>query len=298
MKMIYLMLLLSCSTVEQKDPAPADISLVKEKLETLHEEAGEDSIYNGWMLDGCDSMLFQGKYQATAGALPLDPRTAQLSGEAGRFFRRGSKPCNLDGKDVGSKTTWSRDMGIGLIYWAYRTKNLSVLADHFNYGKAHNWQMGKPLDDGRVIYTPNIISLLSNAIVSLGGSSSLHQKWPTIYPSGLKSYQAHLQVLQIALRGEIATNKVDKPQKPEAELNMSISGSMYRRLEEHSKREPKNPLYQAVYGKYSGDMQPAIDACLDGYTEEDSRCGTEEHGCQIAEIAFACDFVIRVFEGK
>lgn len=285
---------LSCSKVDEKKPSDSSgLKSVEQKLEDLHKEALELRLDNGWLDDGCDAMLFQGKYQATEGAFYLDPRSAELSGEAGRFFRRGSTPC-WDEKDLGSKTTWSRDMGLGLIYWLFRTKNLSALEDHATYGTQNKWQMGKPYDDGRVVYTPNMLSLLYNAIAVLGGDNSLHRAWPPAYPTGLIDYQAHLQVLSIALRGELARKLEDAPQKPRKGLLLSISTTMYDRLEEHAQRDP-NPLYLAVLGKYSGNMKPAVDACLEEVVPEWDRCSKRE--CRIPDLAFACDFIMRVLKG-
>jgi len=170
------------------------MELVQAKIERLKSELEEND--HGWVVDGCDAMLWEGKYRAVVGGGNVD--AAKL--EKGRWGRR-PVPCWANGEDLGSKTTWSRDMGLGFMFWMFRTGNLDNLVEHGNYGKKKNWKMGEPFADGRVYYTPNMIGTLFRAIKKMGGDSDLNILLPSSYPSGLEGFHAHLLVLRIALNG-------------------------------------------------------------------------------------------------
>lgn len=290
------LLLVACASVESKDPEPTDrLSEVREKVDSLTVELLEMEDEHGWIATGCDAMLWEGKARAVIGGGALQAAER----EPGRYGRRPD-PC-WDGKDLGSPTTWSRDMGIGLLYWAWRNKDLRALLDHEKYGRENSWVMGEPLADGRAVYTPNMIGTLYEVIHVLGGPSNTNRHWPNSYSSGLSDFEAHLLVLRIALRGEVAESDLDKPRSEDTAFEndlglLSISGTMFKRLEEQAEREPGNALFQAVLGHYSGDMDPAIDACLSDYQAEYVRC--EGGSCELIEKLFACDYILRVYDDR
>jgi hypothetical protein len=71
---------------------------------------------------------------------------------------------------------------------------------------------------------------------------------------------------------------------------------MLARLREHADRDPRDPLFAAALGVYTGDMGPALDACLAGdqYAGSYTRCdGGDGRACQLASWLFACDLVLR-----
>ena len=120
-----------------------------------------------------------------------------------------------------------------------------------------------------------------------------------MYSPFLTGYQAHLQVLGIWLRGEIAQqlNDMDAIPKPKTGLYelATISNQMYSRLEEHYTREPDNPFYAYMIGLYSGNMQPAIDLCLD----EDMPMGSyvpDDYSNKLAEWIWSCGLVLESYE--
>ena len=297
-------ILISCGVVDKKDPPhETDIEDVKLHLAALKTIALNDADENGWIATDCDGMLWNGKYAA---ATSLGDITSSEFDASGRFGRTPAKRCFEEGKDNGSKSTWSRDMAIGFIYWAFRTDDLDVLQRHSNYGTSNQWKMGEPLSDGRVLYNPGLIGLLYNAIYSLGGSKNTNRLWPSIWPSGLTDFEAHLQVLKIALVGEIAEslNEADAiPQRPLIGGDhlglLSISTTMYKRLEEHAQREPNDVFFQVVYAKYSGDYSHAINLCsgqITGIHAGYVRCD-DNISCKLANEIFACDFLVRQFNG-
>jgi len=181
--------------------------------------------------------------------------------------------------------------------------------------------MGKPLSDGRVLYSPQVIGMLYQMIYSLGGPDNANRHWPSVYPSGLDDFEAHLQVMSIVTRGEISRKQGDAdaiPRKPEGNLYrlryksssgyqlqefveedgymrlLSINEIMYERLREHANREPNCPMYQSAFAIYSGDYTKAIELCemasppICSYV----RCD-EEKRCKLADDAYACDLILR-----
>lgn len=278
--LVLALLLVGCAAEKNEDAEPV-VSDKLGPLKELHDSRIAEAIALsdnewGWITpDDCDGMLWTGK--AAAGGQPNVNIVGSEYEDEGRLGRRPPPDCYLNGADNGAKTSWSRDMGVGFIYAAYRLGNVGALARHAAYGKAHKWQMGEPIDDGRTLYTPPLIGLLYQAIYKLGGEDNAARKIPNVYISGLDDFQAHLQVLDILLRGE---------------LEGGIRDVMLDRLKEHAKREPASPFYQAALGTYTGDMDAAIAACMKDDVSGYVRC-EEFRRCQLADLIFSCDLVLR-----
>lgn len=247
-------LLISCGKEkDQIDPAASPrLPELKESFEKNQARALEiRDPATGWLsVSDCDGMIWAGKYSCSLGeSSTVNLRASEYPGQPGRFDRRPPPFCwTKELGDQGSKTTWSRDMGIaGLIPAAWCKKDLKILQDHAAYGEAHNWHMGEPLADGRAIYSPGVIGILYSAIKKLGGPSNDKAKLPSFYPAGLDDYQAHLQMMDIWLKGEFRD---------------SISAVMRDRIKEHSKREPECPFYSYLNGLYTGSQDRTIELLL------------------------------------
>lgn len=280
---------------EPKDPVIDERALIE--LKPLYEQKLLDAQtmrdQDGWLDHGCDAALYTGKYGASWGVSGVNYAAAEYPDEPGRFHRRPiSNPCWTEELgDVGSKTTWSRDMGLGLLLFAWRTKDLALVERHTAYGRAHPaiddglpaWQMGAPLADGRVIYTPTMIGLAYQIELALGGKPYPERGWPGTYPEGLVDYQAHLQAIDILLRGEIE----------------GVTDLMLKRAEEHAAREPNDPFFAYLAGLYSGDLTHALDVCLDPTMPLGtySRCEPGDQVCKLPHWLFACGNVLHSFGG-
>lgn len=291
MKSIFLILFLILVSCGKSNEAKDSFDSRKAEVEAVYDyylnAAEEIRDENGWLNRDCDGMIWSGKYAASTGVTGVNILAAEFDG-SGRFGRRPAPHCwNEEEGDVGSKTTWSRDMGVaGLFPWAWRTKNLDALERHKEYGLSKLWKMGEPLDDGRTVYTPQMIGLLYQTIYGLGGENSILRNTPQTYPSGLDDYQAHLQIMNIWLRGEI------EEELKGASLT-EISGTMLERVEEHTAREPRCWTYSAMAGIYRGTMEKTIDLILSGDFEcSYVRCD-DERSCQIAEKIWSLDLVLR-----
>lgn len=304
--------------VDQKPPASdGRIDQVKEiYLERLNEAAGLRDPATGWLDLGCDGFKRTALYAASPGVTGVDLRAAEYPNEPGRFHRRPlSNPCwTPELGDVGSRTTWSRDMGMGLLAYAWAKKDLLILKAHADYGVAHPykweglpaWEMGEPFADGRAIYTPAMLGLVYQGIYALGGGHNDDRVWPNIYTKGLTDYQAQLQMMDIWFRGEVAKALGDADAMPQpggdgdgddvaGQGLLQVSGSMWDRIEEHHRREPLDPFYAYMWGLYGGDMSPAIESCLNlemplGEYARDRR------EVRLAYWIFACGQLLEAYE--
>lgn len=277
---LLIALLAGCAAEKNKDAEPVESDRLG-GLKEIHEARLAEAVALsdnewGWLTpEDCDGMLWSAK--AAAGGQPGVNIEGSEYDTPGRFGRRPPPDCWADGKDQGAKTTWSRDTALGLIYAAVRSSNLALLQRHAAYGEKNKWKMGEPFDDGRTLYTPSIIGLLYQAIYFLGGEDNSARKIPNVYISGLNDFQAHLQVFEILLRGEIEGG---------------IRDVMLDRLTEHAKREPQSAFYQAALATYTGDFGRAIETCMAGGTAGYVRCD-EFRRCELADLIFSCDLVVR-----
>lgn len=255
---------------KKKDEQPIISSPKKAELYELYlkkiTEAEARRSKDGWLGTAeCDAMLWTGKYSCAAKDVNILP--AEYPEQPGRFNRRPAPFfCEVN---AGSATSWSRDMGMGLITYAFCNDNLAVLQRHASYGVSKQWKMGEPLDDGRVVYTPSVIGHLYQAIYTLGGADNANRVWPSIYSQGLEGFQAHLQMIDIWLKNEISQRQIDlglnagTEQENKKGVQLSISAIMYDRIKEHSTREPLCPFYQYMRGLYdSGQMTETIDLLM------------------------------------
>lgn len=297
-----LLSLSSCGPKHHSKPAQADSRLAD--LETLYAANLEKAKSlrdpeTGW-LDrmGCDSMIWNGEYASAKGVEGVKMETAEYPASPGRFARRPLPPdCwSTEYGDQGAQTTWSRDMGIGgLLPYAWGTSNSSLLLRHISYGSANSWQMGEPLADGRVIYTPAIIGLLYKMRHALAGETSAQENWPSVYPSGLTDYEAHLQVKTIWLQGRIANALHDASAVPHPGGNglLDISDSMYQRLVEHAQDTPPDAFFSFALAEYDGNFTRTLDLLLDPAMPRGSfvRCDQLEQ-CTLAHWIFVASLTI------
>ncbi len=271
-----------------KDTRAVDLKTLYDQKQARAAELRDPS--DCWLVptDG-DGMIWAAKYGATIDCFQVE--AAEYPAAPGRFNRH-PPPWGADA------TTWSRDMAVaGLFPWAWLKGRRDVLERQVAYGKAHNWFMGEPLADGRTLYTPALRGLLAKEIGALGGELSNDSNWPSLWPSGLVDYEAHLQVMAIWLQGEVAAALADPAGAPSNTAQtdlLDISNEMYARLQEHAAGEPKSALYAYAYGKYTGDQAAALTLLLDpamptaGYV----RCNAVEQ-CQLAEWLFVAHLLLR-----
>jgi len=291
---------------------------LNEKFMLKHQEAESKLNDFNWLTDDCDGMIWNGK--AAVVVKDINLHAAEYPNEAGKWGRRPPNPfwCYENGQDLGSASTWSGDMfKAGLLPYAWLTKDLQLLETHAEYGRSHYWIMGEPKSDWRVVYKPALYGILYQTIFALGGDPHIARKWPDLYPAGLLDYKAHLQVMGIWLRGDIARAINDSdalPQESEdpaindeykldtnGEMHLlTVNEVMFERLKEHRDREPECPFYSFAYHLYAdGDFTDTIDLLLRSGSPIECtyvRCGDKNENCKLAEWLFVTHLVLREIE--
>ena len=238
-----LFLLMGCNKEGKKDtinPMAAVTSKANQYKILLQQVQDTDGFIE---TSHCDSTLFS--------ALTFEGVQLEAAEEGpGRWIRRPTTypECYAAGE---SKSTISRDMFIGIFWYAWRKQDLPMLNRIWDYGFSNFWKMGDG-DASRVMFTPIMISTLAQMIYRLGGENhNIARNIGTAWVSELEGFQAHLQVLLIGLRGVIYMD--------------GISQRAVKMLKYNHDREPNNHLFQAMYHKFSdGNQAEAINLLL-GY---------------------------------
>lgn len=182
--------------------------------------------------DECDSLLFSGLAGCVPGvSVNLEAAYDRASGQWHR--RPCSRPCFPEH----SKSTISRDMLLGVLWYAYHNKRLDISEKIIQHAIGSFGIMGQAVDLktllGRCLITPGLLSTAAWVSYRLGGPK---RTWLRMIPQAetknLGGFQAHLSVLHIMLRNEL-TGK-DK--------YTDI-------LDHHYQRNPFNPLFCLAAGR-------------------------------------------------
>lgn len=180
--------------------------------------------------DECDSLLFSG----LLGCVPnVTVNIDAAFDKDSQMWRR--RPIDLpECYPNHSKSTISRDMLLGLAYYAYFNKRLDISEQVINYALTHWGVMGKG-DITRINIMPALLATFAWISYRLGGPS---RPWlrliPTFVSKNTEDYQAHLAVLHAYLRDEL----VGKSSKTHQNL-----------YKYHADRNPKNALFQIAAGR-------------------------------------------------
>lgn len=184
--------------------------------------------------DRCDSLLWSGLWGAT------HPGTVHLTSArepGGRWRRRPAtyEPC---------ESPLSKDMLLGVLYWAWAERRLDVLEDLWDYLQTH----GSFADQASIqsFVGPQFAGLIARTLRSLGGCQTLACQLasltPNLYPRGLLGFEAHLQALEAVLDG-LTSGYVD----PEGASRVS----------EAWVRSPTNPFLAAAVHRLTGSPEAA-----------------------------------------
>ncbi len=237
MRMLVLLLLFlsSCGRHDSQDVDSNDLSLLTDIVNVYKLQANQVETVEGWIQpEDCDSALFNG---LASMALPnINLKAAQVA--AGQWHRRPAVLGNCYPNE--SKSEISRDMMVGIIWSIWRRRDLQAADDLLQYGRSNLWRMG----EGQVQDTqevPNFMRLLAEVIYQLGGSNYAERSLaPSLEVAGGTDYQRHLQVMFIALKGEVYGSL--------SEHDVSV-------LKHHVDEQAWNPLFYSVYHKYKdGDL--------------------------------------------
>lgn len=184
-------------------------------------------------VEHCDGLLWStlasvGGMHTPVGAYEVAP---------GQWLRRpvGYPECFTNGE---SQSTVSRDMLLGVLWYAWAKKDPGVTERLWEYVRHNGWKAGEG-ELSRTLVTPALARLLVDTHHKINGNwlpgSGWTQTAVVVEPEGLTGYQRHLQWLRVALRAEVANE---------------LSASSRKLLEKHAELEPRNPMPLAILGRW------------------------------------------------
>jgi len=184
---------------------------------------------HGFVLtDHCDSTLFSGLLGASG--YRVDMTAAEVG--PGHWLRRPTSypECWGCGK---SRSTISRDMLLGVYWWAWANKDRGVLERMWDYGVSHFWLMCRGRMFGMdTVMNPAMIATLAELIYRLGGKNHWFARrlptWWSVTEDPSKYYVNRLTALHLGLRLALG-------------MPVGLQGS--RNLAKMRKLWPDNPLF-------------------------------------------------------
>ena len=159
--------------------------------------------------DRCDSLLFSGLIGCVPGvkvdiAAAFDPKDQQ--------WKRRPIECHC--YPVGSSSSISRDMLLGLAFYTWRNKRLDISEHIIKYALSHWFIMGEAATLkyklGRCLLTPGLLATWAEISYRLGGPNRWWLRYiPQFESKSVTGFQAHLSILHCLLREEL-TGKLNE----------------------------------------------------------------------------------------
>ena len=214
------------------------IQQLSEKRELYRQHMADMTDHNGFVLYyECDSTLF-------SGLVGCDPKVAVNLEAAidltGAWTRR---PVDARGCDTcypqHSKSSISRDMFVGVLWYIWHNKRLDLAEDIYAYGEKNSWIMGKGAAS-RIVFSPGLRSILAEIIYRLGGKNRPIVRSIPHFVTKNNGFAAHLEVLTSGLR---------------ADLLGGADKQILDTLEYHALRQPHNALFNFFYHQYTSTNQ-------------------------------------------
>lgn len=232
-------LLLGCHKVEPKETlTPTEALRAKRDLYLSFYDQVKDS--HGWVGPHCDGLLFNSL--GSAAGLPIPVGKAER--EPGVWERHPAFDC-YPGE---SKSRLSKDMVLGLMYWAHVKGEKDLLKRLHDRASDHNWQVCDAVDNetflSRCVLSLSLVSLLRHAL-------GLSSYWAgSDDQAGIKAgFEGHLEVLKLRTYGRIDGH---------------LSDGDLKQLKAYCDHNPKNALSCAVYHRYAdGDQSGATEVLMD-----------------------------------
>jgi hypothetical protein len=229
--------------------------------------------------DKCDSLMMTSLLGTCKGVkVDID---AAFDKDTGQWHRRPL--CYFPCYPAESKSSISRDMLLGLLYFSYFNKRLDIIEQVIKYALSHHLIMGKG-KISRTFLTPNLLSTYALVCKKLGGKDYWWLTWiPSVESKFVTGFQAQLSVLHILLRGIIGDIR-----------NTSI-------LKYHMDRVPKNALFNFAYHYFTDkNYNKAIELLLDEKWFPSNRLPTnyDRDVCWMFEHDYTPNNIEPVKEGK
>lgn len=216
--------------------------LLRAKLDLYQSLIKKHQNQYGFIMYGhCDSLLYTGLFSVATDN--IDIKAAR--DDKGYWHRRNTE---LSCYPIGSKSTISRDMMLGLYWYLWEHKDSSLAESVLAHAKVNNYVMGLG-DPARLLMMPSGEATLAEICYRLGGKN----RWFTrhqghFWPKTLDDYAIHLLVQHVLLRGNILGH---------------ISNKALKALKHYSSNNFHNPLYTYAHSAYSdGNMNHTVKLLL------------------------------------
>lgn len=238
-KLVYILILLTslmCGPSNKPISTLFNSSLpdLKTKAELYIKSIKSQQDADGFIFSNtCDSLIFTGLLAAARPDLNINILAAK-DNTTEQWYRRPARDCS---PDIGnSRSTISRDMILGVMWYMWRNKDLESANDLMLQLKSNNYTLLGSGTAAELVMTPTMIQTLAEMIYKLGGPNYTTERLlPEIFQRKDTGYVAHLTAWHIALRGDIF--------KGLSALELAV-------IKAQTARQPNNPLFQAIYHKY------------------------------------------------
>lgn len=182
----------------------------------------------------CDSLLFSSLIGVRED-IEVDLRAAEKS--PGEWLRRPTSypECWAAGK---SRSIISRDMILGVMFYAWINRDIKMLQDLWDFGSDNNWIMGPtPFADisAHSIMNQQYITLLARMLHKLADKDYMARHLPIIVSNSCGGFTCHLSVLYLILLGDV---------------NGELSNTHRDLLQKIYQQNPRNLLFNAAAAKY------------------------------------------------
>lgn len=249
--------LIGCGRDGDKAPQPPSTSPeLVDKLLLKHQTylnlyPSKQDAYGFIESNHCDATLFTGLLGAVQ---PQGIDFTSAKKDDGSWTRRplvnGQDTCYPDN----SKSTISRDMFVGIMWYIWKNKRLDLAEEIYRYGEENSWVMGQGAP-ARIVFMPGNQADLAEMIYKLGGQDRPITRSIPQFIGKTTGFAAQLDVLSILLRADM---------KGYVE-NFDI-------IEYHYNRNPDNALFSYVYHKYTdGNYNKTIESLLNPNWFPDNR---------------------------
>jgi len=178
--------------------------------------------------DKCDSLLFSG----LLGSAGVRVWLYGARDDDGRWYRRWQKDCYPDH----SASSISRDMLLGVLWYAWGNKRADIAVNLLQYADKHGYIMGEG-PPSRVLMTPALVNTTQLIAFKLG-ARKYAWKMPEIWAATPKGSARHIQMLHILLRADVLGK---------------LSPGAARRLKAIYRAEPENVLFAAAHNYWIKD---------------------------------------------
>lgn len=222
-----------------------------------------------YMVGRCDGLLFTSLWSVSCGY--GDVGDFQDPAKPGYWHRNPTRDCYVAGSptpDNGAKSSISKDMLLGMMYYSWKLKKDDYIDSLIAYGEDNGWFMGDAIDAktriSRTLLSPGLIDLVYDIQSRLGLQAAGGDSADAFFVN--KDFQAHLDVIRILLEGSVKG---------------SISAVQAEILAAQAERNHANALFVAAASRYGkASSTDAINYLLDSQHFPNDRLPSQAEHCE------------------